>query len=223
MRTIRWLEPGQGVLMFTPGTSRRHTVQRMLCSEARIDTGKVRTGMLTKHDWELLTQGAGRMAILPIWVNDTPGLSPFDIRSVAARLQAEFGGFDPAGNRTQRLGVVVIDGCYRVRRARGALRRLRDIARELMVPIIATVALEPEPEDGHRGWRPQLADMPLSDDDADNVCFIHRDANDHRDALQDVVEVIVASQRNGPTDTVKLRWERQYGRIDNLPEAEYGG
>lgn len=216
--TERWLEPGRGVLVFSPHGSRRQAVNRMLCSEARIDTGKVRSGILAKRDWEQLTRAAGRLAALPIWVNDTPDLSPLDFRSVIGRLQAEWDRFDSVGSRTQRLGLVVIDGCYRVRRARRALRRLRDIARELMVPIIATVALEPVRQDGARGRRPQLSDLPLSDDDADSVCFIHRDAYYDRDAELDVVEVIVASQRNGPTDTVKLRWEPQYGRVDNHPE-----
>jgi replicative DNA helicase len=217
----RWIEPGHGVLVFTPGTSRRQTVNRMLCTEARIDTGKVRTGMLTSRDWEQLTHAAGRLASLSIWVNDTPDLSPCDIRSVAARLQAEFDGCDQAGNRTQRLGLIVIDGCRHLRGGRRALRRLRDLARDLMVPIIVTIALDPMASDPKGGKRPQLSDLPLSDDDADNVCFLHRDSYHDRDADPEVVELIVASQRNGPTDSVRLRWQPQYGRIDNLPQGEH--
>lgn len=218
---VRWLEPGHGVLLFTPGTSRRQSVTRILCAEARVDVDVVRAGMLTRRDWERLTQAAGRLAALRIWVNDTPDLSPGHIRRVADRLQAEFDGCDQAGNRTQRLGLIVIDGCRHLRGGHRALRRLRDLARDLMVPIIVTIALDPMASDPKGGKRPQLSDLPLSDDDADNVCFLHRDSYHDRDADPEVVELIVASQRNGPTDSVRLRWQPQYGRIDNLPQGEH--
>ena len=211
-------EPGLGVLVFSLGMPRREVVNRMLCAEARVDISRVRTGMLSKADWEKLTQAAGRLSGLNIWVNDEPVLSPVDIRSAAARLKAEIERFDPAtGERTYRLGLIVIDGWHRVR---GRYRSLRALARELMVPIIATTTIHPvsEDRDGHR--RPQLSDLPLSDDDADNICFLHRDSYCDLEADPEAAELIVASQRNGPTDTVRLRWEWQSGRFDNLPVGE---
>jgi replicative DNA helicase len=88
-----------------------------------------------------------------------------------------------------------------------------------MVPIIATTTLAVS-DGAESGKRPQLSDMPLGDADVDNVCFIHRDGYYDRDADPHVAELIVASQRNGPADTVRLRWEPQFGHFDNLPEGD---
>jgi replicative DNA helicase len=216
----RWVEPGHGVLIFSLGTSRRRIVGRMLCAEARVDFSLVRTGMLTPEDWQKLTEAAGRMAALNIWVQDEPEPSPLDIRNAAARLQADFDRFDPAtGDRLQRLGLIVIDSWRRVRRR--TRRKLRYLARELMVPIIATTTVHAASGDRDVCRRPQIWDLPIDDDDADNLCFVHRDSYYDPEASPDVMELIVHSQRNEAADTVRLHWEPQYLRLQNPSETEH--
>jgi replicative DNA helicase len=232
----RWIEPGQGVVFFSLEMPREQIVHRMLCSEAKVDVSKVRTGMLTKADWEKLTQAAGRLAGLNLWVDDSPALSLLDLRSKVRRLKAEFDRKDEKGEMKQRIGLVVVDYLQLMRGRENAASReqeiseisrgLKQLAKELSLPVIALSQLNRAVETrGEKSKRPQLSDLRESgaiEQDADNICFIYRDDYYNKEtADRAVAELIVAKQRNGPTDTVRVRFDAQYTRFDNLAEGDY--
>jgi len=233
----RWEEPGFGVVIFTLEMPREQIVNRMLCSEARVDVSRVRTGMLTPSDWSKLTQSAAHLANLNVWVDDTAALSIFEVRSKVRRLQAEFDKVDPAtGDKKQRIGLVVVDYLQLMRGRENAASReqeiseisrgLKQLAKELSLPVIALSQLNRAVETrGEKSKRPQLSDLRESgaiEQDADNICFIYRDDYYNKEtADRNVAELIIAKQRNGPTDTVRVRFDAQYTRFDNLAEGEF--
>jgi len=233
----RWEEPGYGVVVFTLEMPREQIVNRMLCSEARVDVSRVRTGMLTPSDWSKLTQSAAHLANLNLWVDDTPAMSIFEIRSKVRRLQAEFDKVDPAtGDKKQRIGLVVVDYLQLMRGRDNAHSReqeiseisrgLKQLAKELSLPVIALSQLNRAVETrGEKSKRPQLSDLRESgaiEQDADNICFIYRDDYYNKEtADRNLAELIIAKQRNGPTDTVRVRFDAQYTRFDNLADGEY--
>jgi replicative DNA helicase len=233
----RWEEPGCGVVVFTLEMPREQIVNRMLCSEARVDVSRVRTGMLTPSDWNKLTQAAAHLANLSVWVDDTPALSILELRSKVRRLQAEFDQVDPAtGDKKRRIGLVVVDYLQLMKGREGAASReqeiseisrgLKQLAKELSLPVIALSQLNRAVETrGEKSKRPQLSDLRESgaiEQDADNICFIYRDDYYNKESAdRAIAELIVAKQRNGPTDTVRVRFDAQYTRFDNMPDGEY--
>jgi replicative DNA helicase len=233
----RWEEPGHGVVVFSLEMPREQIVNRMLCSEAKVDVSRVRTGMLTPSDWSKLTQAASHLGSLNVWVDDTPSLSILELRSKVRRLQAEFDRADAAsGEKKQRIGLVVVDYLQLMRGRENAASReqeiseisrgLKQLAKELTLPVIALSQLNRAVETrGEKSKRPQLSDLRESgaiEQDADNICFIYRDDYYNKEtAERNVAELIVAKQRNGPTDTVRVRFDAQYTRFDNLAEGEY--
>jgi len=235
----RWTEPGQGVVVFSLEMPREQIVNRMLCAEARVDVSRVRTGMLTPSDWTKLTQAASHLANLHIWVDDSAALSILELRSKVRRLKSEFDAVDPkTGERTQRLGLVVVDYLQLMRGRENAASReqeiseisrgLKQLAKELSLPVIALSQLNRAVETrGEKSKRPQLSDLRESgaiEQDADNICFIYRDEYYNKEtADRSVAELIIAKQRNGPTDTVKVKFDAQYTRFENLGDGEYSG
>ena len=233
----RWEEPGYGVVVFSLEMPREQIVNRMLCSEAKVDVSKVRTGMLTPNDWSKLTQAASHLGSLSIWVDDTPALGLLELRSKVRRLQADFDRVDEAtGEKKQRIGLVMVDYLQLMRGRENANSReqeiseisrgLKQLAKELSLPVIALSQLNRAVETrGEKSKRPQLSDLRESgaiEQDADNICFIYRDEYYNKEtAERNVAELIVAKQRNGPVDTVRVRWDAQYTRFDNLAEGEY--
>jgi replicative DNA helicase len=233
----RWEEPGYAVVVFSMEMPREQIVNRMLCAEARVDVSRVRTGMLTPSDWSKLTQAAAHLGNLNIWVDDTAALSILELRSKVRRLQAEFDQVDPAtGEKKQRLGLVVVDYLQlmkgrdyvnsREQEISEISRGLKQLSKELSLPVIALSQLNRAVETrGEKSKRPQLSDLRESgaiEQDADNICFIYRDDYYNKEtADRNIAELIIAKQRNGPTDTVKVRFEAQYTRFDNLAEGEY--
>ena len=233
----RWEEPGYGVVVFSLEMPREQIVNRMLCSEAKVDVSRVRTGMLTPSDWSKLTQAAAHLGSLNIWVDDTPAISILEVRSKVRRLQSEFDQVDLAtGEKKQRVGLVVVDYLQLMRGREGAQSReqeiseisrgLKQLAKELSLPVIALSQLNRAVETrGEKSKRPQLSDLRESgaiEQDADNICFIYRDDYYNKDSAERAVaELIVAKQRNGPTDTARVRFDAQYTRFDNLAEGEY--
>jgi replicative DNA helicase len=235
----RWEEPGLGVVVFSLEMPREQICNRMLCSEARVDVSKVRTGMLTPSDWSKLTQAATHLASLSVWVDDTAALSILELRSKVRRLQAEFDRVEVAtGEKKQRIGLVVVDYLQLMKGRDGAPSReqeiseisrgLKQLAKELSLPVIALSQLNRAVETrGEKSKRPQLSDLRESgaiEQDADNICFLYRDDYYNKEtADRNIAELIVAKQRNGPTDTVKVRFEPQYTRFDDLADGEYVG
>ena len=234
---LRWEEPGYGVVVFSLEMPREQIVNRLLCSEAKVDVSKLRTGMLQPVDWNNLTRAAAHLNNLKVWVDDSAVLSVLDVRSKVRRLQAEFDKTDPAtGEKTQRIGLIMVDYMQlmkgrehvasREQEISEISRGLKQLAKELSLPVIALSQLNRAVETrGEKSKRPQLSDLRESgaiEQDADNICFIYRDHYYNKEtADRAVAELIVAKQRNGPTGTVKVRFDAAYTRFDNLAEGEY--
>jgi replicative DNA helicase len=230
-------DEGTGVAVFSLEMPREQLANRMVCSEARVDVSKLRTGFLDRSDWERLTRAASFLTSLPIWIDDSPSLSLLELRAKVRRLQAEYDRTDDTGKKVRRLGLVIIDYLQLMRGRDGAASReqeiseisrgLKGLAKELSVPVIALSQLNRAVETrGDKSKRPMISDLRESgaiEQDADNICFIYRDDYYNREDSQErnIAELIIAKQRNGPTGTCKVRFEHAYTRFDNLAEGEY--
>ena len=208
------------VAVFTFEMSKDHVAQRMLCSHARINTHHVRTGILSKEDWVRLTQAAGKLSEAPIFIDDL-GYSILELRGKTRRLQARHG-----------VGLVIVDYLQLMEEPQSSRRtdnrqqevalisrRLKALARELNVPVIAVSQLSRAPEQRETS-RPRLSDLRESgslEQDADVVLFLFREEyyKPEDEALKGTAEVIIAKQRNGPTGTVKLTFIKEYTRFEN--------
>jgi replicative DNA helicase len=233
----RWEEQGAGVAVFSLEMPREQLANRMVCSEARVDVSKMRTGHLGPQDWSKLTQAASFLGSLPIWIDDSPGLGILELRSKVRRLQAEYDVVDDEGRKTRKIGLVVVDYLQLMKGREGAQSReqeiseisrgLKALAKELKVPVVALSQLNRAVETrGEKSKRPQISDLRESgaiEQDADNILFIYRDDYYNKDesAEPNIAELIVAKQRNGPTGTVRVRFEKQYTRFDNLADGDY--
>jgi len=233
----RWEEAGAGCIVFSLEMPREQIANRMVCSEGRVDVGKVRQGFLSPQDWNRLTQAASFLGQLPIWIDDSPSLSILELRAKVRRLQAEFDRTDDTGRKTRKIGLVIVDYLQLMKGRDGVNSReqeiseisrgLKGLAKELKLPVIALSQLNRSVETrSEKSKRPQLSDLRESgaiEQDADNICFIYRDDyyNKELSAERNVAELIIAKQRNGPTGTVKVRFDREYTRFDNLAEGEY--
>ncbi len=234
----KWEEPGVGVAVFSLEMPREQIANRMLCSEARVDVGKLRQGHLSPQDWSKLTQAASYLGSLPIWIDDTPSLSILELRAKVRRLQAEFDRPGPDGARSnKRVGLVIVDYLQLMKGREGAQSReqeiseisrgLKGLAKELHLPVIALSQLNRAVETrSEKSKRPQLSDLRESgaiEQDADNIVFIYRDEYYNREATTEpnVAELIIAKQRNGPTGTAKVRFDHAYTRFDNLADGEF--
>jgi replicative DNA helicase len=224
-------EPGAGVAVFSLEMPREQLASRMVCSEGRVDVGKMRQGFLQDRDWNSLTQAASFLYRLPIWIDDTPSLGVLELRAKVRRLQAEYNRTSPDGAVTQRIGLVIVDYLQlmsgsqytssREQEISEISRGLKRLAKELRVPVIALSQLNRAVETrGSKDKRPQLSDLRESgaiEQDADNIIFIFRDDYYEAESEQKgIAELIVAKQRNGPTGKVKVRFESAYTRFDNL-------
>jgi replicative DNA helicase len=233
----RWEEAGVGVVVFSLEMPREQLANRMVCSEARIDVSKMRTGYLSPQDWSKLTQAASFLGNLPIWIDDSPGLSIIELRAKVRRLQAEFDTRDEEGRKIKKIGAVIIDYLQLMKGRDGVASReqeiseisrgLKGLAKELEVPVIALSQLNRAVETrSEKSKRPLISDLRESgaiEQDADNIVFIYRDDYYNREdsAEPNIAELIIAKQRNGPTGTAKVRFDKQWTRFDNLAEGEY--
>ncbi|MBO8165106.1 MAG: replicative DNA helicase [Brevibacillus sp.] len=209
---------GECVAIFSLEMAASQLVQRMLCAEGNIDAQKMRTGWLDEDDWQKLTMAIGTLSKAPIFIDDTPGITVQDIRAKCRRLQAERG-----------LGMILIDYLQLIHgRGRGENRQqevseisrtLKGIARELNVPVLALSQLSRSVEQ-RQDKRPMMSDIRESgsiEQDADIVAFLYRDDYYNREAEnKNVIEVIIAKQRNGPTGTVELAFLKEYNKFVSL-------
>jgi replicative DNA helicase len=206
------------VLILSLEMSKEQLVQRLLCSEARVNSQSVRTGYLEQRDWHRLTNAAGRLAEAPIFIDDTPALSVLEARAKARRVKAEHG-----------LDLVVIDYLQLMRGRHSENRQqeiseisrsLKALAKELTVPVVALSQLSRAVEARQsKDYRPQLSDLRESgalEQDADLIIFLYRP---ERYGLQteegNVAEAIVGKQRNGPVDTVKLVFLPEFASFED--------
>jgi replicative DNA helicase len=226
-----------GAIVFSLEMPREQLASRMVCSEGRVDLGKMRQGFLQDRDWNHLTQAASFLYRLPIWIDDTPALDPLSMRAKIRRIQAEFNRRRDDGTWERRIGLVAIDylqlmrgnGSYGNREAEisDISRTLKQLAKELRVPVVALSQLNRAVETRGKNKRPQLSDLRESgaiEQDADNIIFVYRDDYyDEMTELKGIAELIIAKQRSGPTGKVKVRFNPSYTRFDNLAPGEYEG
>jgi len=218
------IEKGIGVAVFSLEMSKEQLVLRMLCSQARVDLSKVRTGFLAQKDFPRLAEAAGRIHDAPIYVDDTPALSALELRAKARRLKRV---------KEANLGLIVVD-YLQLMRGSGSRDESREqeisqisgslkaLAKELQVPVIALSQLNRQVE-GRNPPKPRMADLRESgaiEQDADVIAFIYRDElYNPQSRDQGVAEILVAKQRNGPTGDVRLAFRSEFTRFENLEEV----
>lgn len=219
---------GTAVAVFSLEMSKEQLAMRLLCSTARVDAFRLRTGFLNKEDWGKLTRAAGILSEASIYIDDTPAISVLEIRAKARRLKMD-----------KNLGLVIIDYLQLMKGRSTAERReleiseisrsLKALAKEINIPVIALSQLNRKVEERHNK-RPILSDLRESgaiEQDADVIAFIYRDSvyNKSEDNPDDkTAEIIVAKQRNGPTGVVKLTFLDTYTRFeDRAHEPVEGG
>jgi replicative DNA helicase len=217
------IKTGENVAIFSLEMGAEQLVMRMLCSEGNIDAQRLRTGSLTDDDWGKLTMAMGALSNSGIFIDDTPGVRISDIRSKCRRLKQEHG-----------LGMILIDylqlilgsgrsGENRQQEVSEISRSLKQLARELQVPVIALSQLSRGVEQ-RQDKRPMMSDIRESgsiEQDADIVAFLYRDDYyDKESENKNIIEIIIAKQRNGPTGTVSLAFVKEYNKFVNL-ETRY--
>ncbi len=205
--------------MFSLEMSREQLVRRMLCSHARVDAHKVRTGFLSQSDWPRLVSAAGKLSEALIFIDDTPGISALELRAKARRLKSQHNiallivdylqlmqGPTKAENRQQEIAEIS--------------RSLKALARELKLPIVAVSQLSRAVE-ARADHRPQLSDLRESgaiEQDADLVLLLLREEyyypND--ESKKGITEAIIAKQRNGPVGSIKLAFMKEYARFEDF-------
>jgi replicative DNA helicase len=211
--------------MFSLEMSREALLLRLLCSCARVDSHKMRTGSLWRDDMQKVVHAMEQLANAPIYIDDSPGIALSEMRAKARRLQQSVGKLDllivdylqlmSGGgrryeNRTQEVSAIS--------------RGLKALAKELNVPVVALSQLSRAPESRGGDHRPQLADLRESgsiEQDADLVMFIFREEVYKQDDpdLQGRAEIIIAKQRNGPTGKIGLAFLKNSTRFESLAEG----
>jgi replicative DNA helicase len=230
-------EPGYGVAVFSLEMPREQLASRMVCSEGRVDLGKLRQGFLQAEDWRRLTEAASYLSSLPVWVDDTPALGLLELRAKVRRIQAEYNRAPDGVHTERKLGLVVIDYLQLMQGRPGVSSReqeiseisrgLKQLAKELRVPVIALSQLNRAVETRtSKDKRPQLSDLRESgaiEQDADTIVFIYRDDyyNPETTDRKGIAELIIAKQRNGPTGKVLTRFTSSCTRFDNLAPGDY--
>jgi replicative DNA helicase len=206
------------VAIFSLEMSKEQLVQRLLSSEAGIESNRLRAGRVSQNEWEPLSRAIGMLSEMPIFIDDTPNITVTEMRSQARRLQAEQG---------TQLGLILIDylqlmegsGDNRVQELSKITRSLKGLARELNVPIIALSQLSRAVE-ARTIKRPMLSDLRESgsiEQDADLVVMLYRDSYYNPDSPdRNIAEVIIAKHRNGPTGVVKLLFDPNLTKFVNL-------
>lgn len=227
-------EPGMGVCVFSLEMPREQLATRMVCSEGRVDLGRLRQGFLHAEDWRKLTDAATYLQQLPIWIDDTPALGILELRAKVRRRQALYNRPAEGNKPEQRVGLVAVDYLQlmsgdadsREQEISEISRGLKALAKELRVPVIALSQLNRAVETRGKDKRPQLSDLRESgaiEQDADTIIFIYRDDyyNPETSDLKGIAELIIAKQRNGPTGKVKVRFSASCTRFDNLEPSDY--
>jgi len=213
------LDAHRPVLFFSLEMSRIELSQRLLCSEARVDSTKVRNGPLTEDDWRRISHAIGRLGDAQLWIDDNPHVTVMEIRSKARRLQSKVG----------QLGMIVVDyiqlmsGNSRAENRQTEVaeisRGLKILARELQCPVVALAQLNRGLEQ-RADKRPMLADLRESgslEQDADVVVFLYRDEQYNPDSTErGTAEVLVTKHRAGPTGVVRLAFLDHYTKFANM-------
>lgn len=207
------------VVIFSLEMSKEQMANRILCSEAMVDSAKVRTGKIDDEEWGKLAAASGELSEAGIYIDDTPGISVMEIRAKCRKMKLE-----------KNIGLVVIDylqlvqgsnrkGGSREQEIAEISRSLKILAKEINVPVIALSQLSRAPEQ-RVDHRPMLSDLRESgsiEQDADIVMFLYRDDYYNEDTdKKNIAEVIIAKHRSGATGTVELLWLGNYTKFANI-------
>jgi replicative DNA helicase len=211
------------VAVFSLEMSKEQMVNRIMSSEAMVDSNKIRTGKLEEEDWLKLAESIGPLSESGIYIDDTPGISVMEIRTKCRKLKLE-----------KNIGLVVIDylqlvqgsskkSTSREQEISEISRSLKILAKEINVPVVAlsqlSRAVEQRPD--HRPMLSDLRESGAIEQDADIVMFLYRDDYYNKESEEkDIAEVIIAKHRSGSTGTVKLGWLGNYTKFVNL-ETRY--
>jgi replicative DNA helicase len=213
----------RAVAIFSLEMSKQQLGMRMLGFDASIDATKLRTGFLRDKEWEQLTEAANRLSELPLFIDDSSGISVLEMKAKCRRLK-----------KKNDLALVIVDYLQLLQGRRSAesrqleiseiSRSLKALAKDLNVPVVALSQLNRKVED-RPNKRPQLADLRESgaiEQDADVIAFIYRDELYHpqSDENRNLAEIILAKQRNGPTGFFKLTFQKELTRFRNYTEEE---
>ncbi|QNI36771.1 replicative DNA helicase [Edaphobacter albus] len=229
---------GKVVAVFSLEMSKESLLRRMLASEAMVNSRKIQTGFLGKEDKGKLISALERLIESKMFIDDTPGITLAEMRAKARRLRQQEG----------RLDLIMIDYLQLMTASGGpgkkgfenrnqevaaVSRGLKALAKEMKVPVIALSQLSRASEQRGGDKKPMLSDLRESgsiEQDADVVCFIHRDSYYNKDENGDEdpeskgkAEIIIAKQRNGPTGSVQLAYLSDYTRFENLSTGDYSG
>jgi replicative DNA helicase len=207
-------------LIFSLEMSKEALIERILCSEARVDSQKLRGGFLDQNDWYSLTRAASRIAEAPIFLDDSAAPTVLEIRAKARRFRADRSIF----REPEQMGLIMVDYLQlvhthrslesREREVAEVSRGLKALAKELRLPVVALSQLRRAVEE-RKDQRPQLSDLRESgaiEQDADVIAFIHR-TQEQRE--QGMAELIIGKQRNGPVGTVQLVFLDKYTRFES--------
>ena len=210
------------VVIFSLEMSREQVGIRILCSEAMVDSSKVRTGKMDEEDLVKLATAIGPLSEAPIYIDDTPGISIMEIRAKCRKLKLE-----------KEIGLIVIDylqliqgtgkkGASREQEISEISRSLKILAKEIEVPVVALSQLSRESEK-RQDHRPMLSDLRESgaiEQDADIVMFIYRDDYYNQESeKKNIAEIIVSKHRSGATGVVELRWFGNYTKFANIDKT----
>lgn len=222
----------KGVAFFSLEMSSLQLVNRLISMETEIASEKLRKGRLEDYEWQQLHNQVDKLSNVPLYIDDTPGISIFELRAKCRRLKMQHdiqmiiidylqlmtGGGDNKGNREQEISMIS--------------RGLKGLAKELNVPVIALSQLSRAVETRGGSKRPQLSDLRESgaiEQDADIVSFIYRPEyyqileDEEGNSLKGIGEIIVAKHRNGALDSVRLKWDGQYAKFSNLDDEAFTG
>ena len=207
---------GKAVAFFSLEMSKLQLGIRLLGFDAGIDASRLRTGFLKDKEWELLTESANRLSEMPIFIDDTSNISVLEMKAKCRRLK-----------KNQELGLMIVDYLQLVQGHKSyesrqleisdISRMLKALAKDLNIPVVALSQLNRRVEE-RQNKRPQLADLRESgaiEQDADVIAFIYRDEiyNPHNPENKNIAEIIIAKQRNGPTGSFKLTFQKEITRF----------
>jgi replicative DNA helicase len=219
------LEVKRPVAIFSMEMPGDALAMRMMSSLGRIDQHRVRTGKLEEDEWPRLTSAVNMLADAPMYIDDTPALSPMEVRARARRLKREHG--DLALIVLDYLQLMQVPGTNenRATEISAISRSLKALAKELKVPVVALSQLNRSLEQ-RPNKRPVMSDLRESgaiEQDADLIVFIYRDEVYHEDSKdKGVAEIIIGKQRNGPIGTTRLTFLGKYTKFENYISDVYG-
>jgi replicative DNA helicase len=224
---------GKVVAVFSLEMSKASLLRRMLASQALVNSKAIQTGMLMRDDRMKLINGLERLMESKMFIDDTPGITLAEMRAKARRLKQQHGALDLIVIDYLQLMTGSTSGAQkgfenRTQEVSAISRGLKSLAKEMKVPVVALSQLSRASEQRGGDKKPLLSDLRESgsiEQDADVVCFIHREEYYDRENedLKGKAEIIIAKQRNGPTGSIHLAYLADYTRFENLAAGDPGG